>query len=256
MGISVVVNTYNSANTLEPCLQAVSGFDQIVICDMHSSDTTISIAEKYNCKIVYHEHTGIVEPARNFAISQVDHEWVLVVDSDEIITKELREYLYNIIQTSGEYQGWFIPRMNYFMDTFMHGTYPDQLLRFMKRDLVFWPATIHATPQINGAVGHISPARKELAIRHHDTPSISYLINKLNIYSDKEVIRRQEKNKKARLLSTLFSALNAFFKCYILKGGFKDGKPGFIYAYTTSIYKFFIYAKMTESERNSSQVKG
>ena len=48
---------------------------------MHSTDGTIAIAEKYGCRIVYHERTGIVEPACNYAIAQAENEWVLVLDS-------------------------------------------------------------------------------------------------------------------------------------------------------------------------------
>ncbi|MFR5871423.1 MAG: hypothetical protein ACLUEV_07180 [Alistipes sp.] len=41
----------------------------VAIC---STDGTIAIAEKYGCRIVYHERTGIVEPARNYAIAQAE----------------------------------------------------------------------------------------------------------------------------------------------------------------------------------------
>ena len=55
MKISVVINTYNAEKHLVTVLESVKEFDQIVLCDMHSSDNTIAIAEKYNCKIVYCE---------------------------------------------------------------------------------------------------------------------------------------------------------------------------------------------------------
>ena len=87
--ISVVINTCNNEKIIRECLESVKNFDEIVICDMYSEDKTLEIAKEYNCKIVMHEKTGWVEPARNFAISHATNEWVLVVDSDEIITEEL-----------------------------------------------------------------------------------------------------------------------------------------------------------------------
>ena len=75
MKISVVINTFNSDRFLNQCLRSVEKFDEIVLCDMHSTDGTIAIAEKYGCRIVYHERTGIVEPARNYAIAQAENEW-------------------------------------------------------------------------------------------------------------------------------------------------------------------------------------
>lgn len=100
MKISVVVNTFNSERFLDRCLSSVDGFDEIVLCDMHSTDSTISIAERHGCRIVYHERTGFVEPARNYAISQAANEWVLVLDSDEVIPAALKDYLYRFAETA------------------------------------------------------------------------------------------------------------------------------------------------------------
>ena len=47
MKISVVINTFNSDRFLNQCLRSVEKFDEIVLCDMHSTDGTIAIAEKY-----------------------------------------------------------------------------------------------------------------------------------------------------------------------------------------------------------------
>ena len=55
MGISVVINTYNAAKHLKEVLESVKGFDEIVVCDMESTDNTLEIAREYNCKIVTFE---------------------------------------------------------------------------------------------------------------------------------------------------------------------------------------------------------
>ena len=52
MKISVVINTYNAEKHLRTVLDTVKDFDEVVICDMHSTDSTIAIAEQYDCKIV------------------------------------------------------------------------------------------------------------------------------------------------------------------------------------------------------------
>ena len=52
MKISVVIHTYNSEKFLERVLNSVSGFDEIVICDMYSTDKTLEIAKKYNTRII------------------------------------------------------------------------------------------------------------------------------------------------------------------------------------------------------------
>jgi glycosyltransferase involved in cell wall biosynthesis len=111
--ISVVIHTYNSEKFIRDCLESVKNFDEIVICDMYSTDKTVEIANEYNCKVVYHELTGWAEPARNFAISQATNDWILVVDSDETITEELRKYLYEFIKNPTHNTAIRIPRLNY-----------------------------------------------------------------------------------------------------------------------------------------------
>mgnify|MGYP003438244586 FL=1 len=91
MKISAVINTYNAEKHLEKVLDSVKEFDEILICDMHSDDATLAIAEKYKAKIIFHEKTGFVEPARNFAISQAKNEWVLLLDADETVSTELKK---------------------------------------------------------------------------------------------------------------------------------------------------------------------
>ena len=84
--ISVVINTYNASKFLARVLDSVKDFDEIVICDMESTDDTLEIAQRYGCKIVTFKKEGvsIVEPARQFAIDAASHPWVLVVDADEL----------------------------------------------------------------------------------------------------------------------------------------------------------------------------
>jgi glycosyltransferase involved in cell wall biosynthesis len=97
--ISVVINTYNAEKYLQRVLDSVKGFDEVLICDMESTDATISIAQKNGCRVVTFpkgKHT-IVEPARDFAIHEAKGPWVLVVDADELVTPELKDYLYDRI---------------------------------------------------------------------------------------------------------------------------------------------------------------
>ncbi len=44
--------TYNASQHLAEVLETVKDFDEVVICDMESTDNTLDIARKYGCKIV------------------------------------------------------------------------------------------------------------------------------------------------------------------------------------------------------------
>ena len=64
--ISVVVNTYNAERHLQRVIEALKGFDEILVCDMESTDRTVEIARNNGCRVVTFPKAGhsIVEPAR------------------------------------------------------------------------------------------------------------------------------------------------------------------------------------------------
>ncbi len=252
MKISVVINTYNAERFLEKVLETVKAFDEIIVCDMHSTDRTIEIAQHYNCRIVYHEMVGYVEPARAFAINEASHDWVLVVDADECVPEALKNYLYDRIKSEKCPAGIRIPLKNYFMGRFLHSAYPDHILRFFKKDLTIWPPTIHSVPQVNGELYTIPKERKDLAFIHLANDSMETMIQKANRYTGFEVQRR--KNKNYGYFSLIFNPPYRFFQSYILRGGFRDGKPGFIWACLSAYYKFITIAKVIESKIKESDI--
>lgn len=246
--ISVVINTYNAEKHLEKVLKSVLHFDEIVICDMESSDNTIDIAKRYGCKIVTFPRRNYVsaEPARSFAIQSAGHEWVLVVDADEIVPEALREYLYSEIQKDNPPAGLWIPRKNFFWGNFMHAFYPDYILRFFKREGTVWPPHVHTLPIVQGRTEHIPQEHKELAFDHLANDDIYTCIRKINQYTEDE--REKKKEKKYGVLSLFFRPLFRFFKAYILKKGFLDGKAGLVNACIQAVYQIIMIGKIMEKE--------
>ena len=218
--ISVVINTYNAERDLEQVLRIVT-FER----------------KTYN----------IVEPAREFAIHEARFDWVLVVDADEIVTPELKQYLYQRIKENGCPDGLYIPRKNYFMGRFMRCHYPDHILRFFRKDKTHWPPIIHCTPVVDGRVEKIPAKNKELAFEHLANDTVADIVRKANIYSENEVPRRRKKNYG--VLALLCRPFYRCFKSYILKQGFRDGMPGFIHAIHAMLegyYQFVVVAKLLE----------
>lgn len=248
--ISVVINTYNSQKHLEKVLDSVKDFDQIVVCDMKSQDDTRQIAEKYNCKVVDCPRYQYVEPAREFAIAQADNNWILVIDSDEVVPEKLKQYLYQVAQ-KGELSGLYIPFKNYFIDKFSTSAYPDFKLRFFKKEGAFWPETIHSTVKVSGKVGKIPREKRYLAAEHLANDSVEVILKKNNIYSSADA--KDKKNKKIGWMKLLFSPMFWFVKYFFIKKGFLDGKRGFIFACLKAQYKFSSLAKIYEYQQNNKK---
>lgn len=250
--VSVVLNTYNAEKYLEPVLESVKDFDEIVVCDMESTDNTIAIAERFGCKIVTFPKGNITicEPARNTAIQSASNEWVLVIDADEIVTPELREHLYNLAADPNSADAYFIARLNGVLDGYDLSSYPDYQCRFLKKSKTDWPATIHAKPVIDGRVDYLPKDRKELAFRHYPEP-MSKRFMKICTYTDNEVPRR--KRKKVTMLSLVTEPFFRFFKSYILKGGIMHGKIGYIRAQEACFYRFMLLCKLYEEQLKESK---
>lgn len=256
MKISVVINTYNADKYLAEVLESVKRFDEIVICDMESTDNTLSIAKKYNCKIVTFPKEGhtYVEPARNFAIHQASHPWVLVVDADELVTDALREYLYKFINDDNGYSGIVLARRNFFMKKFMRCSYPDHILRFFKKEGAVWPTHIHSRPAIQGKLYTMPGRKKELAFIHLLDDTVEVITNKTNNYTRYELDKRRHKNYG--VLALFHRPFIRFFKAYIIKGGFRDGISGFICCSLIGYYQFIMVAKMIEErQRKKNELK-
>ena len=252
--ISVVIHTLNSGEFIQQCLESVKDFDEVIVCDMYSEDNTIDIANKYGAKVIMHDPcNGIVEPARTFAVNQVSMDWVFVVDSDEVVPEKLKKYLYKIAASDSSPDALFIPRKNYFMNKYMRAAFPDYQLRFFRKNkFTRWPVTIHSRPEIDGTIKKI-PKDKSLAFIHLEKNEIRLFISKTNKYSDWEVERR--KDKKYSVAGLIFQPAFLFFQLYVLKGGFRDGKEGFIYTSLRAIYKYITIAKMIERKRLKDQSK-
>ena len=245
MAISAVINTYNATEHLERVIDNLRGFDEIVVCDMESTDGTPELAASLGARAITFPKGdyNYCEPARMTAIYAARSQWVLVVDADELVTNELREYLYDFIKNPGAVKGIFIPRKNHILSRFDPSSYPDYQLRFFDRSCVNWPPTVHAVPIIKGDVLRIPPARKELALIHLPH-NLAGQVERSNTYSTAEVTRRLA--RPVTLMELWFKPWVRFLKSYILKGGWAMGVPGYIVAKNNAYYKFLTLAKMHE----------
>ena len=239
--ISVVINTYNARQHLAKVLESVKDFDEVVVCDMESTDDTVAIAEQYGCKVVTFpkgNHT-CCEPARTFAIQSASNPWVLVVDADEIVTPELREALYEVEKEgSSPVAGYYIPRQNMFMGMFVRDFHYDYQLRFLVREGTEWPPTIHSLPKVPGRVEKLQ-APKEARLLHLMDETMHEYVAKMNVYTDNETEKKQY-----GIAALFWRPLWRFFKSYVMDGSFRMGIRGLIRSGMHAVYQFILVAKI------------
>jgi glycosyltransferase involved in cell wall biosynthesis len=220
----------------------VKDFDEVVVCDMESTDHTLEIAREYGCKIVTFpkENHTCCEPARTFAIQSASNKWAFVVDADEIVTPELREELYQIIQQPNCAAGYYIPRQNMFMSMFVRDFHYDYQLRFLVREGTEWPPYIHSLPKVPGRVEKLK-ARKEARLLHLMDETMHEYITKMNIYTDNETDKKQYGT-----MALFWRPLWRFFKSYVMDGSFRMGTRGLIRSLMAAQYQFILVSKIIE----------
>lgn len=243
--ISVVINTYNAELHLRRVLESVKDFDEIVVCDMESTDHTIEIAKEYGCKIVTFPKANhkSAEPARTFAIQSASHKWVLVVDADELITSELRQALYQHISKPSCAEGLFIPRKNMFMSMYVRDFHYDYQLRFFIREGTEWPPYVHTFPSVQGRIEKLKTGKRACMLHLMDETMHEYM-EKMNLYTDNEVEKKRDRGYGLGAL--LWRPLWRFFKKYFMDGSYRMGTRGLIRAGMAAVYQFILVSKIIE----------
>lgn len=232
MKISFIILTFNSQKYLNEVLTSCSFADEVLIIDSGSSDETLNIAQNFkNVKIIKQNWLGFGKMKR-FGVLQAKNDWVFCLDSDEVLTKELQIEL-NLTLQKPKFKVYKVARLNYFFGKAIRklGLYPDYSIRFFNKNYANYnEKEVHESVQSKEEIGKL----KHHFI-HFAYENIEDFIIKQNRYSSL--------GAKNNLFKAIFSPYFTFFKLYILKGGFLEGKNGFIIAKLYSQYTFWKYIK-------------
>lgn len=247
--ISVVINTYNEEKTLPKALDSVKKLaDEVVVCDMHSSDQTVEIAKKAGAKVYKHKRVDYVEPARNFAISKATGDWVLILDPDEEISSSLAKKLLNISKKPGA-NYYRLPRKNLVFNKWLKHSlwWPDYNIRFFKKGSVSWNEVIHAVPMTQGK-GKDLDAKETNAIIHHHYKSIDQYLERLNRYTTVQKRIKEKEGYKFNYLDLIKKPIGEFLSRFFYGEGYKDGLHGIALAALQGFSEFILYLKLWQDE--------
>lgn len=244
--ISVTVLTKNNEKYIREVLASAADFDEVLIYDNGSEDSTLSIARAFpNVNVVEGPFLGF-GPTHNRASSLAKNDWILSLDSDEVLRKELvKEILELKLDPECVYS---IPRDNYYKKRHIKGCgwYPDRQYRLYHRNRTsFTNAQVHEQVIIDGMV-HVPLSHSMI---HYSYASISEFLKKMQIYSD--LFAHQNRGKvRSSPAKALSHAIFAFIKSYFLKKGILDGYEGFVISSYNAHTAFYKYLKLYEENQS------
>ena len=163
------------------------------------------------------------------------NEWVFVLDSDEVITDELKNEIISILKEP-KFSAYNVARLNFFFGKAIKnmGLYPDYTVRLFNKNFAkFDGRAVHEKVVLNDGSQELGALKNHFL--HYAYESIEQFIAKQNRYSSM--------GAKRNLLKALTSPAWTFFKLYVLKGGFKEGFTGYIIARLYAQYTFWKYIK-------------
>ncbi len=243
--ISITILTKNSSKHIEAVLKSLLRFPEVICYDTGSTDATLEIASRFDNVVIHRGEFVGFGPTHNIASELARSDWILSIDSDEILTQELADEILSLtLQDDCVYS---FRRNNYFRNTFVKGCgwYPDYVIRlYNKKRTQFTSALVHESISTT----QVTIVKLTHPCLHYPYETISDFLLKLQSYSTLFALQYKGKRK-----SSLFKALRhgsfAFFKSYFLKNGLFLGQVGFIISLYNAHTAYYKYLKLDEENK-------
>lgn len=251
--ITAVIITQNEERNIERCLVSLCGVaDEVIVVDSGSTDRTEEICTAHGARFVSHKWEGYAQQ-KNYGDSLATSEWILSLDADEELTPTLRE---SILELKN---GAFAPGHVYSMDRLNNhcGTWirhsgwsPDMKVRLWERGIAQWDGAVHEELRYSVAV---TVQKIEGKLLHYTYHSIGDHAARQLRYALLAAEKAHERQRRCSAFGLWFRPKWNFIRNYVFKGGFRDGKAGYIVCRMSAYYTFLKYARLRELNDQSRE---
>jgi glycosyltransferase involved in cell wall biosynthesis len=249
--LSVTIITKNEAAAIGDALTSVTWADELIVVDATSGDETVAIAKQHTARVIVREWPGYVAQ-KNYAASIASHDWILSLDADERVSPALGDEIRATLNADPVASGFRMPRVTFHLGRWIRTTdwYPDYQLRLYDRRVAEWTGRyVHEGVSVRGHVATLGGELQHFAYR--DVADHLETIDRYTTYAARQM---HEAGQRAGLLRLAGHPPVAFLRNYLLRGGFRDGVPGFIISAMNAYYVFLKFAKLAELQRSSMPV--
>ncbi len=247
--LSVIIITKNEEQNIGECIESVRWADDIVVVDAESSDKTAEIAQSYSARVFTKAWEGF-SAAKQFALEQTRHGWILWIDADERATLELSKEIQTIVEKNeNNISGYRVARRAYFLgQRIKHcGWYPGYVVRlFRKEKATFSNNNVHEQVHIDGRIETLSHD-----LLHFTDNTLEHYFKKYNQYTSLSADELNKEGQRANLFDIVLRPFFTFIRMYFFKLGFLDGLRGFILCQLSASYVMTKYVKLWEKQQTA-----
>ncbi len=237
--LSAIVITRNEAANIAECLDSLAFCDERIVVDAGSTDATAAIAGQKGARVVTREWSGF-GAQKNFALALAAGDWVLSVDADERVSRELAAAILGVLDVGGV-DGYEVPRLSSFCGRQMRhsGWYPDYVLRLFRRQQArFTDDLVHERVVCDGLIGRLT-----VPLVHHPVLRLEDALSRADRYSTASAEAMVKSGRRVSFLAGIGHGLGAFLRTYVLRAGFLDGAEGFLLAVANAEGSYYRYMK-------------
>jgi hypothetical protein len=246
--LSVTIITRNEATHIAAALESVSWADETIVVDAESSDETVDIARRLAARVLVRPWSGYGDQ-KNYAAGLARHDWILSIDADERVTPELATSIQRTVSSNPPARGYKLSRVTFHLGRWIRTTdwYPDYQLRLYDRRHARWnDRLVHESVTVEGAVGSLAGELHHLAYR-----DLSHHLATIDRYTSLAARQMDAEGRHATVVDLLLHPAFAFLRNYVLRSGFRDGRPGLIVSLLNSYYVMLKFAKLWELQNNA-----
>lgn len=255
--LSVVIITLNEAHTIQRCIESVrSVADEIVVADSGSTDGTPELAKSLGAKVLNVEWKGYAA-TKNEANAKATSPWILSLDADEMLTPELAREIAEAKDSGFPGGAYELRRLPFWGGKPIRhsGWNPDWKLRLFPRDKGEWVGEfVHETFQLSA--GSPRPVRFSGLCHHYTMQGVTDHLRVIDKYTTLQAQEMWQRGKRTHIAAVWVKPAWEFFRCYWLKGGFRDGVEGYLVCRLNATTKFAKYAKLLMLQREASRGGG
>lgn len=249
--ITAIIPTLNEEERIQNSLKSAEFADEVIVIDSYSRDNTVEIVKQSNAILLQRKFDNF-SSQKNYAIDQASNDWIVWIDADEVLTKELQEEIRDAIENAKELVGFYIYRIFFFKGKRIRytGTQNDKLIRVFNRKHCKYAGKVHEKIQTEGKLGVL-----QNKILHYSYISYDKFIVKLNHFSALKAEELHEQGIRVTPFHIIIKPIARFIKHYFVKLGILDGFYGFVISFVLSYGVLVRYIKLMQLKINTKETK-